>query len=324
MRPCQTGLIGLLVSSVIASGQTESRSQQYLRLFASGIKSSEEQLPAMESSAVEAARRLTAGGTIWAAGPRDDFTIEAYIRAGGLMCLKLLEDKVPAAGDVVLYGAGGAIGRADLSRLGKWQAAGAYVVAFATRPPEHADGTPDTLIDNGPSSGLEVSHDGALRLCPVDTVLDAVNLWVWTAELAAACTRLNRMPIFYQSVVRPGGRERNRPYAGKTFHDDVAIDPIGAGVLGRKYLAEIRACLTVVGSQHEKMAQVARWWREDTPDPALVLALGHLFPSHLRDSRAPQWAIESARSQDPALGDQAMPVFFRSLQVLCKDILCRA
>lgn len=327
MLPWKLCLIALLVCSGVPASHAESGMQEYLQLLDRGISNSEQQLPVMTISAAEASKRFIAGGKIWADGPRDDFTIEAYARAGGLMSLRLLKQDTPQRGDVVLYGGGGALGEADFAKFKEWKKEGVYVIVFAAWPSEAKEGVGDVLIDNGPTPGLKVSENGKEKLCPVDTVLNAVNLWAWTGELAAACTRMGKMPTFYKSVVRPGGRERNGKYTNKTFHDDFTIDPIGTGVLAQKYLDQLRGYLKVVKLQNIKMTQVARWWREDKSDRTLVLTLGHMFPSNLQDSRSPQRPIKSVAEQDPPLDSQDKPdrfVFFIGYQDAPKELVKNA
>jgi hypothetical protein len=217
------------------------------------------------------------------------------------MCVRLIENNVPAAGDVVLYGSAGALDEADAAKLKGWKEKRVYVVAFAARSPEGRSEPADALIDQGSSPGLKIDIAGQERLCPVDSVLNAANLWVWTGEFAAACTRSGKMPVFYKSVVRPNGRERNSKYTDKTFHEDFTIAPIPAGVLGQTYLSQLRLCMARIKSQEDRVTQVARWYRDATPEHTLVLTLGHLFPSNFEDARAPRYTVRAVQEQDPPL-----------------------
>ena len=81
---------------------------------------------------------------------------------------------------------------------------------------------------------------------PLDTVVNAAELWMWTAEFVAACTRSGKMPVLYQSYGLPGGYERAKKYQGKRFHDDLSIKPVAAGVLGKEYLERIHGILAQI------------------------------------------------------------------------------
>ena len=113
-----------------------------------------------------------------------------------------------------------------------------------------------------------------------------MDLWAWTGEFVAACTRLGRMPVLYQSYGLPGGPERGKKYQGKKFHDDLSIKPIPAGVLGREYLERIEQLLAKIGdTQLPKIIQAGAWWGRASS--ATVLVTGHMFPRHTQDPRSP-------------------------------------
>ena len=113
-----------------------------------------------------------------------------------------------------------------------------------------------------------------------------MDLWTWTGEFVAACTRLGRMPVLYQSYGLPGGPERGKKYQGKKFHDDLTIKPIPAEVLGREYLDRIEQMLAKIGdTQMPKILQAATWWGR--ADSATILVTGHMFPRHAQDPRCP-------------------------------------
>ena len=120
---------------------------------------------------------------------------------------------------------------------------------------------------------------------PLDTVVNVADLWTWTGEFVAACTRLGKMPVLYQSYGLPGGPERGKKYQGKRFHDDLTIQPIPNGALGREYLDRIQSMLTGIGdTQTSNLLQAARWWRQSSS--ARVLMTGHMFPRHVQDPRS--------------------------------------
>ena len=145
----------------------------------------------------------------------------------------------------------------DLASIARCKAAGAYVIAFATaegslRTPQG----PDLLIDSGSLPGLPTGHG----ICPLDTVTNVINLWVFTGEYVAACTRFGKTPTLYRSYGLEGAHERDAKYASQMFHNDMTVAPIFPGVLGNAYLDRISKILGKV--QHDDIddiTQAGRW-----------------------------------------------------------------
>ena len=252
-------LLGMQV--LAASGSTQA-AEGYLALLQNAVAEIRTNLTNRTQSAERAAAQFLAGGNLLVAGRQADFIAEACGRAGGLMAIASLGQRAPTNRDIILYAVPGAMGGEDANRLGEWQMNGVTVIKFSS------------------TAGL---YHGRF---PVDTVANIVDLWVWTGEFVAACTRLGRMPVLYQSYGLPGGVERGKQYQGKRFHDDVTIQPLGGGVLGRQYLGQIQKMLGHLGeTQSPKLRQGARWW--DAAASSAVLVTGHIFPQHAQDPRAP-------------------------------------
>jgi hypothetical protein len=264
--------------------------ERYLSMVDDAIAATRAQVPAMTASAEQAATRLLEGGTVWSAGPQTDFQIEALGRAGGLMSLKQLKDNTPAKGDVVLYAAA-ALTDEDRQTLRTWKDAGVQAVVFS-----HGDASA-TVFTNSAEPGLVVDSG----LCPVDTVMNAVNLWAWTGELVAAATRQGKMFTFYQSYGVPGGRDRGAKYSGKTIHDDMTIASIGAGVLAGAYLDAIERSILALRDSAGPVLTKAAAWANDADGPVMCPTIGHMFPAHFQDARAPQLCtfIRAPRDDDP-------------------------
>jgi hypothetical protein len=152
---------------------------------------------------------------------------------------------------------------------------------------------------------------------PIDTVANVVDLWTWTGEFVAACTRLGQMPVLYQSYGLPGGTERGKKYQGKKFHDDMgSIKPIAPGVLGREYLDQVQRMLAKINeTQTPKILQAARWWSDVPAASATTLFTGHMFPRHAQDPRALRFSDFAAvpASEDKEVLDAGHPPAF----VLC-------
>ena len=238
--------------------------ENYLSRLQDTITGSKSNLATITTSAARAAAEYVSGGKIWAAGRQADFIFEACGRAGGLMSIAPLGASVPARHDIVLYAVPGASEQDDLRRLDQWREEGATVIQFSS------------------PAGVFANH------FPIDTVANVVDLWTWTGEFAAACTRLGQMPVLYQSYGLPGGTERGKKYQGKKFHDDMgSIKPIAPGVLGREYLDQIQRMLAKINeTQMPKILQAAKWWSDVPAASATTLFTGHMFPRHAQDPRA--------------------------------------
>ena len=234
--------------------------ENYLLRLESTLTQTRSNLATLTQSAERAAHEFVAGGGLWIAGRQADFMAEACGRAGGLMAVAPLGQRVPTNHDVILYAVPGSLSPEDLNLIGQWREKGATVVEFN-------------------------SADGLYRnYFPIDTVANVLELWTWTGEFVAACTRLGKMPVLYQSYGLAGGPERGKKYQGKRFHDDVSIKPIPGGVLGREYLGEIQRMLGKLGeTQMPKILEAARWWGQATS--ATIFVTGHIFPRHAQDPR---------------------------------------
>jgi hypothetical protein len=238
--------------------------ENYLTRLQDTIARSRTNLATVTKSANKAAGDYLSGGHIWAAGRQADFISEACGRAGGLMAIAPLSSgSVPARHDIILYAVPGALEPEDLKRLDQWREKGATVIQFSS------------------PAGVFGNH------FPIDTVANVVDLWTWTGEFVAACTRLEQMPVLYQSYGLPGGPERGKKYQGKRLHDDLKVKPIASGVLGREYLDQIQRMLTKINAtQMPKILQAARWWSDIPAASATTLFTGHMFPRHAQDPRA--------------------------------------
>lgn len=234
--------------------------ENYVEHLENAIVQSRSHLPELTQSGEQAASEFLAGGNLWVAGRQADFIAEACQRAGGLMSIAPLAGHIPANHDVILYSAPGALEDNDRKLFEEWRAKGASVITFSS------------------PAGLFRSK------FPVDSVMNVAELWTWTAEFVAACTRSGKMPVLYQSYGLPGGYERAKKYQGKRFHDDLRISPIAPGVLGNEYVEQLQGMLArIQKTEMPKMDRAAAWWRQT--ESATALVTGHMFPVHGQDPR---------------------------------------
>lgn len=234
--------------------------EDYIARLQSTIGQSRAHLPELTQTAELAAKQFLSGGTVWVAGRQADFAGEVCQRAGGLAAIAPLAHHVPASPDVILYAAPGALDDNDRKMLAGWRAQGATVVSFCS---------PAGLFQ---------------EKFPVDTVANVAGLWTWTGEFVAACTRLGKMPVLYQSYGLPGGYERAKKYQGKRFHNDLTIQPVAAGILGKEYLDQIQHMLArIQETERPGLDRAAGWWR--AAKSSTVMVTGHMFPAHGQDAR---------------------------------------
>ena len=177
-------LTGLLFSQ--SQWGAAAAAESYLSALRGEIAQTRSNLATLSRSADRAATEFAAGGNLRAAGRQADFIGEACGRAGGLMAVAPLNQGSPTNHDVILYAVPGSTDAEDLKVIDRWQKQGATVIQFRSR------------------AGLYRNH------VPVDTVANVVDLWTWTGEFVAACTRLGRMPVLIPKLW-----SARRPRAGK-------------------------------------------------------------------------------------------------------------
>ena len=280
----------------------------YLERLRAGVESARRQMPTMIESAQTAAKRVSGGNRLFAAGSQQDFCDELIGRAGGLEDIHLAPQALDQLrrGDVVLYAVRSVIAPNDHLKIARFREAGAFVIAFASaKQSDLTHFAPDVLIDSGPDAGVMLD-DG--KIAPTDSVINILNAWTWTAEFISACTRIDKMPVVYQSYHLPGGRERAAKYSGRTFHDDTKIAPIGTGVLGMTYLDRIDQYLSAVQAESAESLRIAgSWLRDAGVDRSALAAMGHMCPAHYADPRASQrfGKIERIEGDAPKAPDAA-------------------
>jgi hypothetical protein len=226
-------------------------------------------LPLYARQAEPVAARMIAGGTLWLAGDRG-FVLEALNRAGGLMACKWLKKATDVkAGDVVSYGLIRQAQPADLQFLDEVGRAGAHWMAFAPGAKPTGLGLP---VPAPPAADPN-------RLPSVSPVLAAAT-WTFMAELVSALTRQGKLPPMYQSVLVPGGRERNAEHLKLTW-EPTTPQPIPPLILGRTYLARVSNSLRRLrATQADEFPQAGRMAAEAirSGHTAWYASLGHLPP----------------------------------------------
>ncbi len=227
-------------------------------------------LPETAQVAALVAPALAQGGQAYLAGDRG-FISEGWGRAGGMMTIKGLGSPDDLkANDVVLLGLLGEPSEADQRVIARAREVGAQVVLMG---PESAERWGCHYL---PIAARTAGHGGL----PTITPLLMAQLWTFTGELVAALTRLGKMPPMYQSILVPGGKERNAEHLKYTWEPETPA-PVAPMILGRTYLARISNYLrTFTATQRDGLAEAARLAAETRRAGRTVwfACLGHLPP----------------------------------------------
>lgn len=228
-----------------------------------------QKLPGYTEVAEAAAPLLVKGGKLWIAGDKG-FVLEGLGRAGGLMMVKQLGKSEDAkAGDVVLYGTFGSPSQEQQQAVAALRACGVMVVGM----------TPTRVESKGWLFELERAKAPGTDPTQAAPLLTA-SLWTLTGELVGALTRLGKMPPLWQSVMVPGGRDRNAPHL-KLQWEPGEWQPVKPMVLGRQFLATIASDLrSLQVTQAAKLTAAGQLARETLRQGHTVwyASLGHLLP----------------------------------------------
>jgi len=217
---------------------------------------------------------------------------------------------------LVLYGLRQGEREADLKRISRYEQAGSKVFLFGTRELLAAAGEAGASCEGV----VEVPAAAGETVNPrtYDWASVAVG-WVWTGEFVAACTRLGKMPVMFQSIAVPNGMERIKANQVKDspagpfrkFHE-TAPPAVAAGRLGREFLSAARRRMdSLVRNELPDIREAAR---RAVAARALsrrlyVIAGGHAMPPALSVPRDPAYfrAIRGAK-QRSGRGEQPLPL----------------
>jgi len=234
----------------------DSFSKSYFEILMAGIEGIRDKMQLLVETAEAVAPKLVAGGDLYIASVRPDFTSEGYVRSGGLMMLKEYDaDQNLSAKDVVIVGWTDT--ECDLTEdlLRLLQETGAFTVGIGS-----ACGTllnqVDIFLDNVLLLPVSITRPFDNVTYPFTSLQNLILLWTFTGELVAALTRSDQMPAMYQSVLVLGARQRNADVGTRRFHKTHSVSPLSAGMIGSTYLDKIKDCLGA--GRDGEIAQVAR------------------------------------------------------------------
>ena len=253
--------VSLVISSVLAAAPAESHLERMSQLLGKCLGD----VPTMIPVAEDAAKRLSAGGRLWASG-QPSLVSEISGRAGGFMMIRPLGESVPAENDVILHTPEAGIPEPKSQKDSK-----ALWIAF------------------GPSKleGFEAFSNHAAEFGVSPTLANAVPAWLFTGELIAALTRLGKMPVIYESIGAYSGNARIQQYKnGETaFHDAKDVPPaVPAGQISTKFVMFLKDRLDRLEKEQRRNIELAgKWAREARAQNRrlIMYSMGHLFPDEV-------------------------------------------
>lgn len=227
-----------------ADGGHEGGADRYLSWLESCISSAAADVPGLIPSAEAAAAVYVRDGQQLGIFGDEGLASEAYGRSGGLMRLSRLGRTVSSDwhGVVLCFPRDGRLAR-DFAAIRNLVKTGRYVVMFV-RPSvraraEAAGVRPNALVTcHASAEGGLFRDSGGTWVVPTSPAASIVALWTWLGEFVAACTRLGRMPVMYQSYDVPGARHRPETFRGVRFHPELPV-PMAAGHAATAYLREL-------------------------------------------------------------------------------------
>ena len=230
---------------------TASAASRYLDALDRKLGEASARIPEITKLAERIAERHERGGLI--GFPWIGTTLEQELmgRAGGLMHIgfdrawkkeRTAEEK---ANDVVIYSWDAAPKPGDLKRIDTDKAKGIFVIGFGPRTDAAFVSACDAWVDSG---------DEDLSVGKTHHFSNAINGWVFTAELVGALTRRGKMPVMWKAWITTDGKDWSERYFLKTqFHDQFKVPPQPPGTIAAAYIARIRYLVT-------------RLLREELPD----------------------------------------------------------
>lgn len=235
----------------------------YLLRTADALDRAQEDIPAMVQAGEMVAKRIVAGGGLYAGG-NPALVSEITGRAGGLMLTAILPETITMDNDAVLF------------------------FADAEHPVPEAVSTPGACWV---VFGVTHPIPGAMTLLMRDyglspTLTMAIYAWMFTGELVSACSRLGKMPVLFESIGLYGGIPRMQKYQGNRifWHDTHNVSPIPPGVLAKDYTMRVSAMLRRCESRHRSdFDTVGRWVAEAkrAGRTLTMYSMGHLFPDEV-------------------------------------------
>ena len=311
-------LVVVFLAACAASAQAEflprkdadSPAARYFADFRKRLESARRDIPHISQIAEQVADKFIDKEVIYLAPNQDSFLFELWGRASGLTAAqKWAPENMKLQDDVLLLAIEPTTDYPD--RGPQWvntaYQSPATIIAFSS--PEdlkqiakegsgHFEaGDFYAVIDNHTSGNqfeFVVPSGTGPKTVHMSGMVNMLNGWLFVGELAAACTRRGKMPVFWlsyavdkrQGYARAAAHSKTIPEGkqwgpSKAFHDDLVVPPIKAGVVANQYLDHLEWHLDALeGPSRPYMDRAAEQAVATIRDGKEVYALliGHAFP----------------------------------------------
>lgn len=219
----------------------------YFDALLAGMQRAQENLSELAGAAETVARLLVEGGDLYIASVRPDFVSEGMTRSGGFMLLKEVGTSAKLSSrDAVIFSWTNNVEAEDIELLNQLLATGAFV--FGIGPVPQGEKVKDVLfrishlLDSSCPLPAAVTEPFKEETYPAISLQNLVFLWIFSAEVVSALTRLGYMPTMYQSVLVAGAPQRNARFKGLHYHEKGTVLPVPALQLGKSYLDKLASC----------------------------------------------------------------------------------
>lgn len=301
-QKCAVQKYMLLVAVLLAAGQCHAKPGEpgsYLERLQARTKAWRSELPFLQRTADQVAKRVVAGGSLYVAGPQSSFVQEMLGRSGGLMMVKAYAPSIALQENDTVIAAYTGTPEASATLLpdllSKADAAHAKVLLFAnTGIKSLATATGTTQVLPRQSFKDAENSSGSISL---ESVSNVIGLWAWTGEFVGACVRQGKMPAMFESGSMPGGSERNALYRSVAFHPLTNVTPEAARNLGKRYLDGLSGALENIRlHDRDQLARASALIRQAhaARGRVKIYYLGHMFPSELSGPMVPDWFVPTA------------------------------
>jgi uncharacterized phosphosugar-binding protein len=227
--------LALLLAFTLTCASAETPAGRYVGEVLSLLRQVELRLPVIARAGDLVAEHLAAGRALYLGGSYEGFVIEAYYRAGGMMkAARLTKPEDLKPGDVLLLGTVEQTTPQDTATIREARARGALVVRIGPDPHRLPVAERPGVDLAVPCEGVAAAREAG-RL-PLASVGDTMVLWALTGEIVSGLTRRGKMTPMFQSVLVPGGRERNAEHL-KLDWEPTCPPPQRQGLLGRSICA---------------------------------------------------------------------------------------
>jgi hypothetical protein len=232
----------------------------------------EAEVPGLVTLAEQFAERVVATGRLFASGA-PNVVHEWCGRSGGLMLVKPLRDTLTPE-DALLH---------------------ADAAGYALPEPGSEVSCLKASVGASPGNGMPHLPSRAHEAGLSETVAAALAGMTFTAEFVAACTRLGRMPVMFESIGMYNGSARihafrrgEQPFHGEDDRFPASVAPQRAETLARVWLHALRAAVERLERQMRPRLTAAAAWgieaRARGQRVAMMTMGAHLFPREVTES----------------------------------------